>query len=109
VTKADSRDEILALAERVEQAAGPDPMLDRAILRHAVREAVWDVAPPYTASLDAAMMLVPEGRHVKLSFPVFENWAQVVDETRALGRASPATPALALVAAALRAHADQGE
>jgi len=70
--------EIVRLAERVEQAAGPDRELDAAIilsLGHAVEHPTGDEwfyqpankmgrkqVPAYTASLDAAMTLAPEGQ-----------------------------------------------
>jgi hypothetical protein len=110
---------LLALAERCEQAAGPDRELDAEIALAAGWERKWNdsdkphgwywrrgdyswtaemegIPPNYTASLDAAVTLVPEG----CGWMVMGNAAKV-------GRwpSRGATPALALCAAALRARA----
>jgi hypothetical protein len=112
---------LLALADRCEQAAGPDRELDCYI--HAPREGRnikperWietvrvysHMVPRYTASLDAAVMLVPEGW-------IYELGRGESGTSRALcrmgdergiwtGWAVAATAALALCAAALRARA----
>lgn len=106
---------LLELAERVEAATGPDRELDRDIasavhlkqLTYSSPE--WIKDPEFTASIDAAMTLVPEGwtRTVKWSVEN-EGYALVYDPAvpddssiYALGK----TAALALCAAALRAHA----
>jgi hypothetical protein len=119
----------LALADRCEQAAGPDRKLDGAVwcaangypfVKWDGAGAVWRGAdgsiqhraayrvPPYTASLETAIALVPEGcewlRKNPESMTVYrvpddlKEWAQHI-----YGRG--ATPALALCAAALRARA----
>jgi hypothetical protein len=110
---------LLALAERCEQAAGPDRELDAEIAlaigytrekKGRERIAWWrnpkgqqigydgwhNFPPSFTASLDAAVTLVPEG----CGWMVMNNAAKV-------GRwpSRGATPALALCAAALRAKA----
>jgi hypothetical protein len=109
----------LALAERCEQAAGPDRELDCHI--HAliegrnIRPERWSetvrlhdhAVPRYTASLDAAVTLVPEGhewlRKNEICMTVYraptdpKEWARHID-------ARGATPTLALCAAALRAR-----
>jgi hypothetical protein len=110
---------LLALAERCEQAAGPDRELDKDISRvllPAAAEGItrsrygwsyrvfgpsgwddeWLETLPYTASLDAAVTLVPEW----CGWMVMKNVAKV-------GRwpKRGATPALALCAAALQARA----
>jgi hypothetical protein len=93
---------LLSLAERCEQAAGPDRELDVAIARFLVLTRAEDIARSrygwsyFTASLDAAVMLVPDG----CGWMVMKNVAKV-------GRwpKRGATPALALCAAALRARA----
>jgi hypothetical protein len=115
---------LLALADRCEQAAGPDRELDVAIARALDWKPLyrddyskwWPPAavedsrarkrsilhhptqplPAFTASLDAAVTLVPEG----YGWMVMKNVAKV-------GRwpKRAATPALALCAAALRARA----
>lgn len=115
-------DDMLKLAERVAAAASGDNNLDTAILNAIVivREEgalVWyeidgkpyttGHTPPYTASLDAAMTLVPEGYLCSLGNEPLAWWAHVgprddpdSDETAYTG----ATPALALCAASLRAR-----
>jgi len=108
---------LLALAERVEALDGPNRNLDADIMRAiglAGAPAVFalvDAPHPYTASLDAAMTLVPEGWAVLMAFS--EQRAVCDVHTAPLGQhgtwpahASAATPALALCAAALRARAE---
>ena len=104
---------ILALAERAEAATGPDRNLDADIMRAiGLAGLKADYAPhPYSASLDAAMTLVPEGWAVLMAFS--EQRAVCDVHTAPLGQhgtwpahASAATPALALCAAALRARAE---
>lgn len=87
----------MTLIERLEAASGPDMELD---------EAIWlatkcHIEPQrsYTASIDAALTLVPKGRHATIStkHPV----------AAAVINGDPwcyATPALALCIAALRAR-----
>ena len=119
-----SRDDLTALIERVEAATGPDREVDAEIAcamcrfrlpTHTarpdpiapgrVRDCVggW-VAPTYTASLDAALTLVPSGF----------DWLLDSGRIAIVGRrpagpftARAATPALALTAAALRARLAQ--
>jgi hypothetical protein len=111
------------LAGRCEASAGPDRELDRAIapltgLRvldegHPLGWCCYDKdghgapLPSYTASLDAAMQLVPEGCSWNLH--KHSCWARAcvfVDDGRDAGHyCDCATPALALTAAALRARA----
>ena len=66
------KDELLALAERVEALTGPDREVDWAVvtaigkadfyLQYAKAPLKYrELVPAYTASLDAAMSLVPEG------------------------------------------------
>lgn len=65
----DAREKLLELAERCEQASGPDGNLDAAISHDVVtvdwekHDPRWDeyLWPAYSASLDAAMTLVPAG------------------------------------------------
>lgn len=54
-------DTLTELATRIEQAEGPSRELD-AKIHHAIgrRDQQWADAPAYTASLDAAMTLVPD-------------------------------------------------
>jgi hypothetical protein len=111
-------EDLLALAERVEQATGPCRNLDNSIRLATNGGCAFDEDPAYTASLDAAMTLVPEGwnwmagnrnqpkarAYVNNGELHFEGvtaqrnprlrWCEVV----------AATPALALTAAALRAR-----
>lgn len=122
--------ELLKLAERCEKAGGPDRVLDAEIYI-AVRDNlpqmaaltvsgdVSDHVPKVTASLDAALTLVPEGwSKFFTQFPGLPAEASTF-ECRAdskgkfwhgtdmadSGRVKAATPALALCAAALRARA----
>lgn len=114
---------LLALAERCEQAAGPDRELDAEIAVALFGgEIIWKTAnwtmdsyparrvqnsdyiggyqnaaiPVYTESLDAAVTLVPEG----CGWMVMGNASKV-----GVWPSHGATPALALCAAALRARA----
>lgn len=112
-----NKQDLIALAERVEKAEGPDRGLD-ALIKEAVGDA-WDyaadwgsrenyapVAKAYSASLDAAMTLVPEG-HVWTLYS--DGCAGVAprrdDDDLADASTWAATPALALCSAALRARA----
>lgn len=55
--------DLLALADRVEKLTGPDREVDHEIHAKVVAPHLYDhiMWPAYTASLDAAMTLVPEG------------------------------------------------
>lgn len=144
--------EIVRLAERVEQATGPDRELDGAIDRlfnarpkdgdyDEGEGAFWRVkngwsgllarpdgfargsfsAANYTASLDAAMTLVPEGWRWTAGHREFPHARGYVENgelafvgvgtrrnpNRMWFETTAATPALALTAAALRARAAQ--
>lgn len=98
---------LLALAERCEQAAGPDRELDFAI----AAGVGWPDSPNlhqharrYTESLDAAVTLVPEGWRW---FVDSVGFAHVYKDSivGASDIKAGAKPALALCAAALRARA----
>jgi hypothetical protein len=119
------------LAAKCEQATGPDRELDHEIyaalhhpeyvfpaevlnrkprdLEEALDRMHWDGGGgsyyrrvPYCTSLDAAMTLVPEGEDWAVgSGPLFPTSARVAGKPAV----QAATPALALCAAALRAHA----
>src|SRR5688500_8077881 len=65
-------DELLELAECCERATGPDSELDAAI-HHAVPMGVF--VSDFTASLDAAMTLVPEGWRVTTEDASFQKAA----------------------------------
>jgi hypothetical protein len=109
---------LIEVAERCEAASGPDRLLDldiastlkiSALYRRAGQvTATW---PDYTASLDAAMTLVPEGwafgigRGTDRSDTEGWAWISPTDEGEIW---TAATPALALTAACLRARASQG-
>jgi hypothetical protein len=126
---------LLALAERVEGLDGPDRELD-ALIRCALfapagafirqspingawciyetglngKERLWEARGlsqlqrlgAFTASIDAALTLVPEGWQFEIEIRPCQ--ALVIGE--GVHRSIAATPALALTAAALRAHAE---
>jgi hypothetical protein len=127
------RENLLKLAERCEQATGPDRELDALIAGREgalvadtrdcdgnsvtcvwpggkFRSGEWFILPAYTASLDAAMMLVPEDHNLNV-------WTHRTKESTAGASVTHnedgkgptvfkcATPVLALCAAALRARA----
>jgi hypothetical protein len=123
-----TREEIIALAERCEKATGPDRELDaqiwvavtpactrrelRGIHKATGKEQIIDetrepdgrliIVPAVTASLDAAMTLVPEGWGYSIC-PTSALLTRSTSDHGVMARA--ATPALALTAAALRAKA----
>jgi hypothetical protein len=107
--------DLLNLAERCEQATGQSAAIDIAIYDAVGHQGVGTY-PRYTASLDAAMTLVPEGWPSRCfgtndderafaalagndAHMMAEDWDEFYVE------ADAATPALALCAAALRARA----
>jgi hypothetical protein len=117
-----TKDELVKLAERCEAASGPDRELDREIALTFGHP--WDYAAdwgprghdrptafPYTASIDAAMTLVPEGPGrgcFAMSRDRFKRthcsvWTDAEFNRKVIS--AGATPALALCAAALRARA----
>jgi hypothetical protein len=101
------KDKLLELAERCEAAAGPDDALDWSIA-----EAIG-CAPglPYSASLDAAMTLVPEGWDVRMGSNSGAPWAQC-KRTRPLvdcHNGAATTLPLAICAAALRSRSQTTE
>jgi hypothetical protein len=115
--------EMIELAERCEQATGPDDDLDCAIHEQfggtpqIAPGHRWSSTPRYTVSLDAAMTLVPgidwewslEWESGSLLYhPDIEQFARakIGDPTLRMD-AECVTPALALCAAALRARAAQ--
>ena len=122
------RDKLVALALRVEAATGADRELDAEIVRAIYPDALVclyeigdedptvfhaeplirnkSVLPSYTASIDAAMTLVPGGCWAEgsLASPgALEIHAPMTYDP--LGRGWAATPALALCSASLRALA----
>ena len=119
---------LLALADRCEQAAGPDRELDQDITkllvpnnaRHIYRSRrgwsffvsdsgkgiEWLENQPYTASLDAAVTLVPEGCGYDFGKNLLGYaWGGITMPDHNEVETSAATLALALCAAALRARA----
>ena len=118
---------LIELAERAEKASGPDRELDKAIWAalgncnhdrtggYICLDCGKDTygeksAPVFTASLDAAMTLVPEGWCFEVTCWKDGNGTACVSQYNPgdqdhTGHA--ATPAIALVAAALRARAQQ--
>jgi hypothetical protein len=129
-----TRETLLGLADRCEQATGPDRELDRLIVLSlgadieripgsaadgsqdgfVDRKGVLPKGFAYTASLDSAMTLVPEGAGFKLASVSFEKWAQVVREDKLPdgtaiisggSSAKAATLPLAMCAAALKTRA----
>jgi hypothetical protein len=111
------------LAERVEAAMGPDRELDFAIYQMLNPPKAANAEPikpkhrylyvePYTASLDAAMTLVPEGASIDLrTGQTFSGAIAMMHPTRMRPTITcrAATPALALCAAALRARDEGGK
>jgi hypothetical protein len=116
-----TRAELLILAERVEAAEGANEALNEAIWTSLGNEAIWTSlggkrdaplwAPAYTASLDAAASLVPEGwggkfwwtRGFKHPGVTLERSYPSNREVHAEGRTLPNT----MTAAALRARAEE--
>lgn len=134
---------LLGLADRCEKASGPDRVLDAEIARSCGWVALdkhqwwsaehvadcrqrkvskWQYAtqslPTFTASIDAALSLVPEGWKWSCDFtqrPLFQDCGRADLYAPGIGDDRPAdvtdiyaaTPALALTAAALRALAQE--
>jgi len=123
-----TRETLLALAERCEKAAGPDHRLD-VLIENALGLAKFKRFPdtligdsdyircdikPLTASLDAAMTLVPDGHEFGFQVKRYHDgagcevgvWREGDDGRSWSVDAEAATPALALTAACLRARAE---
>ena len=106
---------LVELAERCEAAEGPDRELDDSI-RFITRQPFnAHQEPSYTASIDAALTLVPEGHHWQVGIGIETEFGHR-DSAYAWCSQSDcgelniaATPALALCVAALRALANPGE
>jgi hypothetical protein len=108
------KERLVELAERCEAATGPDRLFDAEIYvaldgerenvdALAINGQVGSWVPEFTASLDAAMQLVPEGWDSSLHANVGEQSRARVYSSAGDSRWSYAsTPALALCAAALR-------
>lgn len=100
--------DLLALAKRCEAATGPDRELDEHIEFTLLPRgyALPGTSLPYTASIDAAMTLVPEGFDwiIARANGGLTIHAEVGSREQVFGE----TPALALCAAALRARDPEG-
>lgn len=115
MTRDSIREGLVDLAEACEKASGPDRDLDTDIFcqeilrenpgRETFRPAAAMLAPRYTASIDAAMSLVPEGHDADVYIRQRRSTAMVIIPEGGGRQSYAATPALALVAAALRAKA----
>jgi len=118
MTKAET---LIALAEQVEAAEMPNAALDQEIgdllwqdQTESEPRNAFDCYQPFTASVDAALSLVPAGAEFLVSSckPGLIAYARgpsavvgFFENAEASGRGSAATAALALTAAALRAQA----
>lgn len=107
---------LLELAARCEAATGPDLALNDDIARARAKwesKLVWSgLSRPYTASLDAAMTLVPEGFKWKCGFSDHvPHWCELWPDDRSgyLHGYSDHSRPLAICAAALRARANMTE
>ena len=111
-----NRETLLALADRAEKATGPDRPISWDIWEELGKPAIDQgsrdgSAPAYTASIDAAMTLVPEGwepiidcrRTVEVQLETIAVDPETLDPRKVY--VTGVTPALALCAAALRALA----
>ena len=120
IDEAEPMTDILELAKRVEALDGPDRSINEEIANifgHMIVDRNYYVCAPYTASLDAAMTLIgPEWTYIKSDIcargtpdqhcSYFLQRLVGDDEETESGFAKH--PALALVAAALRAKAALG-
>lgn len=115
---------LLELADAVEKAAGPDSDLDVAIAKALAGPSGNYFPRSYTASIDAARTLVPEGRSwsIEANVETFDANDNLISDSGSIARiyhegskrwaddpSYAATPALALTAASLRALAAQGD
>lgn len=100
------------LSERVERLEGPSFTIEQEIGRLINPQATrLSVFPAYTASLDAAMSLVPEGYSWRVSAAqlgavgtVIHPECEDLDDPYTSFTAGGATPAIALCAAALKSR-----
>lgn len=97
------------LAEKVERLEGPSREVDALIANQLILPLDWGMSPlRYTASLDAAMSLVPKGLDWMIdnfdgAKSGFRCSAGVFSGSQWIDCRAAATPALALTAASLRA------
>lgn len=100
---------LLELAERCEKASGPDRELDAQIAaafhlkQLTYQSPEWIKDPEFTASLDAAMTLVPEGWEWALENTGGDTFGPFVAKFGQLRDIEAKTLPLAICAAALRA------
>jgi hypothetical protein len=103
-----NKERLMELAERCEAATGPDTFLDLDISQTTGAWKKWPTFKEFspTASLDAALTLVPEGCEWRVRWCELPNgtWASIarIGENGCGLNTTAATPALALCAAALR-------
>jgi len=96
---------LLNLAERCEKATGPNRSLDNGIRLATNNGCAFGDDPSYTASLDAAMTLVPEGLAMGFKMAPCQRAHAMLATIGEEWDGSGATPALAICAVALRARA----
>jgi len=107
----------MTLSDRVAAASGPDRELDLAIERAVGTYTAFShyrmgdddceeyVPTRYTASIDSAMTLVPEGWFwTTATTPLRGGYGRLIDREGYQACAQAATPALALTAAALKSR-----
>lgn len=102
----------MTLADRIETASGPSYALDCEVGQYVAKAMGTPyIVPPraYTASIDAALALVPVGCGFSVHMPSVPDpdnrpSARVWGSLRGAFSASAATPALAICAAALKAR-----
>ena len=99
------RERMIGLAERCEAATGANYDLDCDIARFAFR--IPTATPkPFTASIDAAMSLVPS--HMDWQYSSATGTANVFDrDKKTFGHTDTDYPSLALCAAAIRARFEE--
>ena len=78
------RDALLALADRVEACVGPDREVDQDIHEHIVIQSalsgtIYPHCKKYTASIDAAMTLVPDGLFPTIDFVTHRCWLRTAE------------------------------
>lgn len=108
----------IELAERCEAASGPDRELDFAIIKavgwsetrpYSREDDGWREPVCFTASIDAAMQLVPEDLAYELHKLFTKPYvAQLYDGMTCVGKGEAKTAALAMTAACLRARTNKG-
>lgn len=94
------------LIARLEKEPSGSLALDREVWEAVAGDdaSALEIPPAYTVSLDRALTLVPKGRYVKLQIDRTHDRAWVWVELDDVEAVAHATPALALVIAALKAR-----